>query len=283
MDLILDEPLLSADDEVALARGIEAGLLAAELLATRRTVRGASPAELRALVECGRADRDRFVRANLRLVAGEARAHARRHRLPEDELFQEGAAGLVLAVDRFDHARGLRFATYALPWIRSYIAKAVARRCGELHLTDSGAESRRVVRSTARRLADTLGREPTAEEVAAQLGRSVEVVAALLAHSGPTSLTRLTGDEVDRPDPAAQESFDAVERELSPVCLPLHVLRPEERRVVALRYGLDDGRARSFADAARALGMPATRVRRREAAALARLRACVALDERPAA
>lgn len=273
MHLILDEPLLDADAEVELARAIEAGVLAATLLAQGRSLHGASPGELAAIAEGGRAARDRFVRANLRLVVREARGEARRAGLPEDELFQEGAAGLLMAVDRFDHARGLRFATYALPWIRSHIGKAVVRRCGALHLPTSGAEARRVVRSTAARLRAELGREATVQEVAREVRRPSATVAALLAHDAPASLTGVDGAMLERACPAAAADFEAVESGLAAAAVAWDDLPALEREVVALRFGLRDGRPRTYAEAAARLGVSASSVRRREAAALRRLRA----------
>lgn len=280
MHLILDEPLLGAEEEIDLARWIEAGLMAATLLGEGRTPEGATEPELREVVARGQAARDRFVRANLRLVVREARAEARRARLPEEELFQEGASGLVMAVDRFDHARGLRFATYALPWIRSLIGKAVLRRCGALHLPTSGAESRRVVRSTAARLRTELGREATVDEVAEELGRPRATVAALLFHDAPASLTGEDGGALERPCPSAAADFEAVESGLTASAVDWDVLPPLEREVLVLRFGLRDGRCRPYAEVGRRLGVSTSSARRREEAALARLRLDQGLEVR---
>ncbi|GAB3702380.1 sigma-70 family RNA polymerase sigma factor [Mariniluteicoccus flavus] len=272
MDLTLDEPLLTPDDEIDLARRIEAGALAEHLLATGRTLRGATQGELAGIAAEGRAARDRFVRANLRLVAQVARVEARRTGLPVDELFQEGALGVITAVDRFDHTRGLRFSTFAVAWIRSLIGKAALRRCGDLHLSTHHADLRRLALSAARRLAVDLRREPTSTEVAAELGRPVDLVAPLLAFQRPASLSTPDGGSLECPDPEAQQSFADVDHALVTAQIPLDALNDEERSVIGLRFGLDGREPRAYADVAGQLGLSTSSVRRRERAALARLR-----------
>jgi len=131
------EPLLSATEEVDLATAIEAGVLAAEALQTGRSPAGATPVELALLVDLGEQARQRFLRANLRLVAMVARQVARRSGQPEGELFQEGCLGLLAAVRRFDHRRGHRFSTYAVNWIRAYAGAAASNAFGALNLPAS--------------------------------------------------------------------------------------------------------------------------------------------------
>ncbi|MDO5501273.1 MAG: sigma factor, partial [Propionibacteriaceae bacterium] len=127
--------LLAPEEEIELARRMEAGTLAAAVLTGEREFSAATVAELTALAREGRAARERYVEANLRLVAMVAYPAARRAGLSFTELFQEGAGGLLLAVDRFDHTQRVRFATYALPWIREQVSRAVGNRCGALPLS----------------------------------------------------------------------------------------------------------------------------------------------------
>lgn len=135
MNLSFAEPLLTAADEVALARAVEAGTLATALLegVSVPVSVEATHAELEAVAAAGRAARERFLLANGRLVMAEARRVSVRLSLPVDELFQEGWLGLSEAVDRFDHTRGARFAAVAVPWIRARLSVQARTRCGRVH------------------------------------------------------------------------------------------------------------------------------------------------------
>lgn len=259
------EPLLSREEAVRLAVQIEAGVLAREV-----RLRGsptATPEELAALEELGERARQRFVRANLRLVAMVARQAAARTRLPEADLFQEGCLGLMTAVMRFDHRRGHAFATYALVWIRSYVGAATARRLGALNLPASRAEQLRAARAIEIDLGQRLGRTPTAAEVADALGRPEPWTAALLAHRAPEPLDGL---EVERSwsVPAPEPVVDRDE-----VQLLLSRLEWPERQVLELRLGFGGDEAYSLTETARRLDVSVGRVRRLEERGLERLRA----------
>ena len=178
-------PLLTPAEEVELALDIEAGLLAADALAHGRRPHEATDEELRWLVEAGQRARRRYVEANLRLVSMVARQAGVRAGLTEADLFQEGCLGLMIAVDRYDCRRGCRFATYALLWIRAFTGAASARLLGTLNLPTSRASQLRHARGIEAVLAQELGRQPTAGEVAEALGRSADWTSRLLTHEPP--------------------------------------------------------------------------------------------------
>ena len=268
-ETIDDQALLSPAEVVSLQRAIEAGVLARAAYASGDHPLGASDQELILLAELGEAARQRFIRANLRLVAMVARQMAIRSNLSQADLYQEGCVGLITAVERFDHARGYRFSTYALFWIRAYVAGSAARQLGALNLPTSRAEQLRAARGVEAELAQRFGRTPTVGEVAEALGRNEEWTAGLLAHQRPQSLEALDDTVVDRlgqPDSYPGGEVAQVVREL------LGRLDDLDRQVLELRLGFADGEPRSFAHTARVLSISATRVRRLEARALETLR-----------
>jgi RNA polymerase primary sigma factor/RNA polymerase nonessential primary-like sigma factor len=263
---------LSAADEAELATAIEAGVLAADARSNDRQV-GASDAELIMLERLGRRAAHQFVESNLRLVAMVVRKEAARSRMAEGELFQEGCLGLIEAVRRFDHRRGLRFATYALYWIRAYVGALSANRAGELNLPASRAGRLRELRGVRARLAQQFGRDITTEELASEIGRQADWVARLLA-SGPTRLMdteELLG--LGLADEAAAEEFELIFREAIPGRELLDGLHGLHRRVIELRYGFVDGREHSLREIAGELDLPVSTVRRAELRALDELRA----------
>lgn len=258
------EPLLTAAEVVQLATQIEAGVLARE--ARRQSSPLASAEELGTLEELGEQARQRFIRANLRLVAMVAGQAATRTGLSEADLFQEGCLGLITAVQRFDHCRGHTFATYALVWIRSYVGAATARRLGTLNLPTSRAEQLRAARGVEAELGQRLGRTPSTMEVAAALGRPERWTASLLAHRVPEPLDGL---EVSMAwsAPTAEAATDRDE-----VGLLLQRLEWPERQVLELRLGFAAPRPCSLAETARRLSVSVARVRRLEQRGLERLR-----------
>lgn len=271
----LPEELLSAEDEVALARRIEAGVIAAAVLAgswPQAAQVPADAAELIMLRRDGQAAERRFVRCNLRLVAMVSRKEAVRSGLAECDLFQEGCLGLIEAVRRFDHRRGLRFATYALHWIRAHIGAMTANRAGELNLPASRAERARELRGAEAHLAQQLGRQVSAAELAQVVGRSADWVARLLAHQTTRSLNEADLTAVDVADESVAAEFDSVLRIGLPGREVLGRLRGSQRRVIELRFGFVDGDEHSYRDISRRLGVPVSTVRREEARALETLR-----------
>jgi RNA polymerase primary sigma factor len=265
---------LNAEEEIELAQLIEAGVLARELLTDPHRCTAAVPAsedELSALVRDGELAQRRFVQANLRLVSMVAGQFASRVGYGRAELFQEGCVGLLLAIERFDHRRGCRFATYALHWIRALIGAASARSRGAADLPASRAEELRALRGLEGELAQRLGRTATVTELASAAGRSQEWVAGMVSYEAPQSLDDL--GTVDLPDPQSPDPADAVVADSGPGRELLWHLGAFERDVLELRLGFRDGRPHSYAEVARTFDIPVARVRRTEARALERLRA----------
>lgn len=268
-----EEPLLTAAEESLLAQEIEVGLLAAESLGTGARPAGATEAELVLLAERGEQCRRRFLRANLGLVGLVARQEADRSQLERSDLYQEGCLGLIHALERFDHRRGVRFATYALVWIRAQVRAATATRCGELNVPTSRAESLRRLRGVEMQLTQTLGRLATVADLATATGQEPDWVRSLLDTQVARSLDSAAEDgPIQVPDQHAEDSFDRVAREACPGPDLLSRLHGLEQQVVSLRYGFADGEPHTCAEIARLLALPVTRIRRAEARALESLR-----------
>lgn len=274
--------LLTAEEEIELARRMEAGALAAGVLGGEIEYATARPEELQVLIDDAHAARERYVLANVRLVAMVANPAARRSGLGFGDLFQEGVGGLLHAVDRFDHRQRVRFATYALPWIRAQVARAVANRCGALPLSSHRAERRRTIRVAAQRMGQALGREATSEEVARELGLGVTGVTELLAVEPPVALVDESGTVIDPPDPRALRALEQVGARRPAVDDWLRRLPPSEHRVVQLRFGFG-GTPHSYARAGEVLGVSKSTVRRIEERALDRLRGMCSTEHLPLA
>ena len=199
----------------------------------------------------GEAARQRFIRANLRLVGMVCQQFAGRGGVSEADLFQEGCVGLIVAVERFDHARGYRFSTYALFWIRAYIGAATARQLGAMNLPTSRAERLRAARGVEAELAQLLGRSPPwprwpRRSAGRRAGRpTCSPINAPLPSTSSTVRSWMTVRSV--------EAFDAVVDDQFSVRDLLGHLDDLARRVLELRLGFADGEPRSFADTARVL------------------------------
>lgn len=268
--------LLSADEEVELAERIEAGLYAARL-AEQGGHPLATGEQLDRLIVDGESALERFLMANIRLVSMVSRPIARSTGMSEPDLFQEGFAGLVQALHRFDHRRGSRFASYALPWIRAGVGEAASERAFGFRMPPDRGEIRR----TWWRLAQSLRREPTLVEVARAAGVTTErAVRAMRADGGVQLFDDTTWFEPVDPD--AQHRLAAVVEHPVPVHEWLAALPRLEARVLWLRFGFS-GRVVGYAEAARTLQLGASRVRRLEHRALERLREVCRTDDLPAA
>lgn len=267
-----DDALLTPGEESELAARIEAGALAwAERHAPVRRS-DATTEELLALELAGERARQRFVRANLGLVAGLASGSASRSGLPRDELFQEGCLGLVIAVARFDHRRGMRFSTYAVYWIRARLGDAVLRRLGGLPLPALRAEQLRAARAAEDELVQTLGRDVTAAEIAARAGLDPRRYERLLAWQHVASLDQPGAGDPGGPadsGPAPDAIAERPDRSMEELLWPLP---QQEQTVLRLRYGLDGEPGLSYAAIAARLGQSESGVRRIEHRALDRLR-----------
>jgi RNA polymerase primary sigma factor len=264
------ESLLTSTEVVELQCAIEAGLLARDARMSGTGFADATDQELRLLEDRGELARQRFITANLGLVGMVSRQYAARCQLPDAELFQEGCVGLITAVERFDYARGNRFSTYALFWIRAFVSAATAKLLGAMNLPTSRAEQLRAAHGVETELTQTFGRAPTLRELADALGRSQDWTASLLSHQRPRSLELVDEPTLERLH--ATDDLDAIMAEPLPVAKLLRQLDELDRRVLELRVGFTDGEPRSYAHTARVLEISVTRVRRIEARALERLR-----------
>lgn len=256
-------PLPTIAEEHELARRIEAGVFAHALLAGRASsVHAATPEQLMTLEADGREAQHQLVHAHTGLVWYVARPMARRTGLDCAELVQEGIVGLLEAVQRFDPQRG-RFATCALIWIRAGVKDAAATALGGLGLPVKRAHAWWQVRAIGSRLQAELGRDATCDEIATESGRPRAQVAELLAWEPALALAEWA--------PAVMAS-GTLDGGLDSADALLNVLRPEERYLVARRFGLTGAAPASYAAIARHVGLSEATVRRRIQAALDVLR-----------
>jgi RNA polymerase primary sigma factor len=274
------EPLLTKEEEVQLAMAIERGKEAeGKLRAGRQRSRRSKEAAEEAVREAERA-RQRFILANLRLVVSVARRYQGQG-LTLLDLIQEGNLGLMRAVELFDWRRGFKFSTYATWWIRQAITRAIADRGRTIRLPVHVGERIRKIRSTAWHIAQRTGRDPSSEELAQALDMSPQEVEELLEleRRQPLSLQTPVGEDaelgelVEEADSGA--GFDEVEEQLlrQEIGQTLDALLSEqERRVLAIRYGLGNGHPLSLRETGRILGLSAERIRQIEREALTKLR-----------
>lgn len=262
---------LDAEQEIELAKAIEAGVFAAE----RRRSDGfadATEAELALIEEAGARALMQFVNANLRLVALVAHKQAARSGLAASELFQEGCLGLLTAVMRFDYRKGCRFATYALHWIRAQAGGAAANRNGETNVPVSRAERLRQLQGAASQLTQRLGRTVSDADLAAATGHSRSWVAEARSYQRPRSLEEAELSGVEVPDPGATAQLERVLMRGLPGREVFATLSGTQRRVIEFRYGFADGDQHTYIDTAQRLGLSVSTVRRTEIRALDVLR-----------
>lgn len=261
-------PLLSAADERALARAIEAGVLARHLLQTGERPVPATDAELAEVAAAGDRARHRFLLANERLVWKLAGHEARRSGLPADELFQEGFVALADTLHRFDADRG-RFSTYATVRVRQHLAEVSSARFGELALPPSRALRLRRARALEAVLTHERGGSIGRAELAAELGQPVEYTSRLLGYRPPVGLDPLTdGASIPEADPYDPDAaiWAAQFRRL------FARLDADQARVIALRYGFVTGEPLERGVIADRLGVSPSTVRRLELRAMEALR-----------
>ena len=285
-------PLLSADEEIELAQKMEAGSVAVEkipLLKERLAETGDEQekeeiqAEIKALqldVDRGSDAKKRLAEANLRLVVSIAKRYVGRGMLFLD-LIQEGNLGLIKAVEKFDYRKGYKFSTYATWWIRQAITRAIADQARTIRIPVHMVETINKLIRVSRQLLQELGREPTPEEIAEEMKMPVERVREILKISQePVSLETPIGEEEDShlgdfikddnvPVPADAATFTLLKEQLEEV---LGTLTEREQKVLRLRFGLEDGRARTLEEVGKEFNVTRERIRQIEAKALRKLR-----------
>ena len=246
-------PLLTAEEEVYLAKRMEQGDDEAQ---------------------------KRLAEANLRLVVSIAKRYVGRGMLFLD-LIQEGNLGLIKAVEKFDYNKGYKFSTYATWWIRQAITRAIADQARTIRIPVHMVETINKLIRVSRQLLQKLGREPSAEEIAKEMEISVDRVREIMKIAQePVSLETPIGEEEDShlgdfiedqdaPAPAEAASFTLLKEQLEEV---LDTLTPREEKVLRLRFGLDDGRARTLEEVGKNFGVTRERIRQIEAKALRKLR-----------
>ena len=285
-------PLLTADEEIKLAQRMETGMTAERLLQAsdrskvklkdeeKEILEGKSDEELKDLIDDGAYAKNKLAEANLRLVVSIAKRYVGRGMLFLD-LIQEGNLGLIKAVEKFDFRKGFKFSTYATWWIRQAITRAIADQARTIRIPVHMVETINKLIRVSRQLLQELGREPTPEEIAAEMNMPVERVREILKISQePVSLETPIGEEEDShlgdfiqddnvPVPADAAAFTLLKEQLVEV---LGTLTEREQKVLRLRFGLDDGRARTLEEVGKEFNVTRERIRQIEAKALRKLR-----------
>ena len=272
-------PLLTADEEVELAQRIEKGRISREELA-RVNVTPERRLELRKNIEDSWAARDHLITANSRLVISVAKKYMGRG-VPFLDLIQEGNIGLIRATKKFDYRRGHKFSTYATWWIRQAVTRAIADQGRTIRVpVHMGDQINKLLRYQ-HQLTQKLGRDPSVEELAAELDVPIKKVENMIQVARrPLSLETPTDDEEDSvlgdfiedddaPAPADSATYNLLKEHLQII---LNDLPPREVRILQLRYGLLDGQAYTLEEVGNKMGVTRERVRQIEAQALSRLR-----------
>ncbi|MBD5533282.1 MAG: RNA polymerase sigma factor RpoD [Lachnospiraceae bacterium] len=285
-------PLLSADDEIALAQKMEDGAQAAEIIEVLKEELAETKdaaekedlerriAEQQELIDSGEDAKKKLAEANLRLVVSIAKRYVGRGMLFLD-LIQEGNLGLIKAVEKFDYRKGYKFSTYATWWIRQAITRAIADQARTIRIPVHMVETINKLIRVSRQLLQELGREPTPEEIAKELNMPEDRVREILKISQePVSMETPIGEEEDShlgdfiqddnvPVPADAAAFSLLKEQLGEV---LGTLTEREQKVLKLRFGLDDGRARTLEEVGKEFNVTRERIRQIEAKALRKLR-----------
>jgi RNA polymerase primary sigma factor len=272
--------LLTAQEEVSLAKRIEKGVFATEELDKGEDVAHAKLIELRYDKRDGLAAKRHLVEANLRLVVSIAKRYVGRGMAFLD-LIQEGNLGLIRAVEKFDYAKGFKFSTYATWWIRQAITRAIADQARTIRIPVHMVETINKLVRIQRQLLQDLGREPTAEEIGEQMEITPEKVREIQKISQePVSLETPVGEEEDSHlgdfiedsdavVPLERASFRLLQEQLETV---LHTLSEREKSVIEMRFGLKDGQPRTLEEVGKTFGVTRERIRQIESKTLSKLR-----------
>ncbi|MDW7658560.1 MAG: RNA polymerase sigma factor RpoD [Bacillota bacterium] len=232
------------------------------------------------MLEGSQEAKDQLCEANLRLVVSIAKRYVGRG-MQFLDLIQEGNLGLIKAVDKFDYTKGFKFSTYATWWIRQAITRAIADQARTIRIPVHMVETINKLIRVQRQLIQELGREPEAEEMAQEMGMTVDKVREIMKISQePVSLEKPIGEEEDShlgdfipdddaPSPADQAAFTLLKEQLLEV---LKGLTPREEKVLRLRFGLDDGRTRTLEEVGKEFNVTRERIRQIEAKALRKMR-----------
>jgi RNA polymerase primary sigma factor len=274
-------PLLNAEQEVELAKRIEAGLFAEEKLAdSRESLRPETRLDLEWIAEDGRRAKNHLLEANLRLVVSLAKRYTGRGMLFLD-LIQEGNLGLIRAVEKFDYTKGYKFSTYATWWIRQAITRAMADQARTIRIPVHMVEVINKLARVQRQMLQDLGREPTPEELAAELDMTPEKVIEVQKYGRePISLHTPLGEDGDSEfgdliedseaiQPGEAVSFTLLQEQLHSV---LDTLSEREAGVVSMRFGLTDGQPKTLDEIGKVYGVTRERIRQIESKTMSKLR-----------
>jgi RNA polymerase primary sigma factor len=272
--------LLTAEQEVDLAKRIEAGLYAEHKLETETDLSDELIADLEAVAADGRRAKAHMLEANLRLVVSVAKKYSDRG-LTLLDVVQEGNLGLIRAVEKFDYSKGYKFSTYAMWWIRQAIQRGFADSARTIRLPVHVLEMLSKLSRVERDMHQRLGREPTPEELAVELDRTPDQIEELLRTSRqPISLDSTIGEDGETSigdlieDTDAPEASELVDRQLMAEQLrhALDALTPREATIMAMRFGLYDGNPHTLDEIGKALGLTRERIRQLEKQSLSKLR-----------
>ncbi|TDD88375.1 RNA polymerase sigma factor RpoD [Actinomadura rubrisoli] len=272
-------PLLTAEDEVELAKSIEAGLFAEEKMAHVAILGRGERIDLELLAREGVRAKQRLIEANLRLVVSIAKRYVGRGMLFLD-LIQEGNLGLIRAVEKFDYTKGFKFSTYATWWIRQAITRAIADQARTIRIPVHMVETINKLVRVQRQMHQDFGREPTPEEIGLEMGLTpVRVVEIQRIAQEPVSLQSPIGEEdsdlgdfiedADAVVPIEAAAFILLQDQLEDI---LGTLSDREQRIIQLRFGLTDGHPRTLEEVGREFGVTRERIRQIESKTLAKLR-----------
>jgi RNA polymerase primary sigma factor len=273
-------PLLNAEQEVELAKRIEAGLFAEEILATQKIKKAAEKADLQWIARDGQRAKTHLLEANLRLVVSLAKRYTGRGMLFLD-LIQEGNLGLIRAVEKFDYTKGYKFSTYATWWIRQAITRAMADQARTIRIPVHMVEVINKLARVQRQMLQDLGREPTPEELARELDMTPEKVVEVQKYGRePISLHTPLGEEGDSEFgdliedseaivPSDAVSFTLLQEQLESV---LMTLSEREAGVVRMRFGLTDGQPKTLDEIGKVYGVTRERIRQIESKTMSKLR-----------